>query len=399
MKILLFLGTPGSNKTKAAQILKSAFDFQYISWGETLKKQTHKTDYAKSAEQLFRSLKLMAHKDNQNPIIIEGYPMHLQEAEKMLDFINKNGFELEAVVKFNSSLDKSLSRRQRRHHCPICHREYSKENELCPFDDSVLIKTNKKYSTKELEEEYHYFTAELNDVSKFLSNHCPIDFSIDADTNIQEVVQSILSGLYLKKSHNKIYTKAASAELETEYGNFKITAYQSSVDYSYHLALVKGDVENKHDVLVRVHSSCITGDILHSKHCDCGQQLDKAFKIISKEGQGVIMYLFQEGRGINIINKIKAYKLQAEGLDTVDANRALGMPSEMRNYEIVKDIIEDLKIKSIVLLTNNPDKITELKSLGVIVKGAKQHEIPANPTSNRYLKTKKDRMNHKLRKI
>jgi len=395
MKAIIFLGAPGSNKTRAAEILKSAFGFGHISWGEILKKETASTDYKKSGTELLKTIISLSKENPVNPVIIEGYPMHIREAKALLNCFKKNNIDIEAIIRFNSSLKKSLKRRQHKQFCTICHREFTKELLSCPFDGSLLIDAH-ELGPKMLENEYHYFTDCIKDMDEYLNEYSPINFAIDADADTNEIVAAIVTGLYSKKSKDNVFHRASSTILNTEYGEFELIAYQSSVDYSSHLALVKGEVTNKNDILLRVHSSCVTGDIFHSKHCDCGQQLERAFEIIQKEGTGIIMYLFQEGRGINIINKIKAYKLQSEGMDTVDANRALGMPSEMRSYEIVKDIIKDLGVKSIILLTNNPDKIGKIKTLGVTVKDVRSHEINANSTNYKYLKTKKERMNHQL---
>jgi 3,4-dihydroxy 2-butanone 4-phosphate synthase/GTP cyclohydrolase II len=173
----------------------------------------------------------------------------------------------------------------------------------------------------------------------------------------------------------------------------------SKVDYKHHLALVKGNVRNKRGVLLRIHSSCMTGDIFGSLKCDCGKQLEKALKIINKAGQGVLIYLYQEGRGINIINKIDAYNLQRKGADTVMANELLKLPPDMREYTAAKDILSDLGVRSVKILTNNPDKIYKLEELGIIVESSIPLEIRPHKYNKKYLATKKNKMGHTLKLV
>ncbi len=187
--------------------------------------------------------------------------------------------------------------------------------------------------------------------------------------------------------------KVSETFLPTKFGNFQINAYWSSLDKQHHLTLVAGDVYQKKNVLVRIHSSCVTGDIFASYRCDCGEQLEKSMKIISKTN-GVIIYLSQEGRGIGLVSKIQAMNLQEMGIDTVEANLALGQPVDNRNYESAAEILKDLKIKSIRLLTNNPIKIKELKNLGVKVISQEPLHTRINNYNKRYLLTKKDKFGH-----
>ena len=192
--------------------------------------------------------------------------------------------------------------------------------------------------------------------------------------------------------------KVAEVDMPTPLGDFRLHAYRSMIDDYQHLALVKGDI-TKGEVLVRVHSQCLTGDIFHSKRCDCGDQLDKAMKRISGEGKGVILYLAQEGRGIGIMNKLKAYELQDKGFDTVEANEKLGFKDDLRDYGIGAQILADLGLKKIKLLTNNPRKIIGLKGYGLKVVGRIPLEIKPGKRNRKYLKTKKKRMGHKLTKV
>src|SRR4051794_26420204 len=199
-----------------------------------------------------------------------------------------------------------------------------------------------------------------------------------------------------RRKHDKLVERVVSTRLPTGFGDFVAVGYRSLVDDKHHVALVKGDVAGKEDVLVRVHSECLTGDVFHSLRCDCGEQLESALSMIEKEGQGVLLYLAQEGRGIGLLNKLRAYKLQEDGLDTVDANLKLGLPADLRDYGIGAQILVDLGLSSIRILTNNPKKIRGLEGYGLSV----SEQIPivhaANPHNERYLEAKRDRLGHAL---
>lgn len=190
--------------------------------------------------------------------------------------------------------------------------------------------------------------------------------------------------------------KLSCARIPTKYGEFHLCLYSNSFDDKEHLALVKGHPEGKTDVLVRVHSECFTGDVLGSQRCDCGEQLDLAMREIAAAGQGIVIYLRQEGRGIGLLDKLRAYNLQDEGYDTVDANLLLGHTPDEREYSMAAAILDDLDIHSIRLLTNNPHKIKDLEIQGIKVSGRVPVPVTVNAENALYLKTKRQRMNHKL---
>jgi 3,4-dihydroxy 2-butanone 4-phosphate synthase/GTP cyclohydrolase II len=201
-----------------------------------------------------------------------------------------------------------------------------------------------------------------------------------------------------RRASEKLITKISEASMPTPFGPFKLAVYESHIDKEHHLALIKGDISGG-NVLVRVHSQCLTGDVFGSLRCDCGKQLEKAMAAIEREGRGVILYMRQEGRGIGIANKIKAYDLQDNGLDTVQANHALGFDADLRDYGIGAQILADLKLKDIRLLTNNPQKIVGLEGYGLNVRERISLEVEPTAECKRYLKTKKEKLGHKLSTI
>ena len=196
--------------------------------------------------------------------------------------------------------------------------------------------------------------------------------------------------------HERLVTRVAEAKLPTAYGEFKVIAYKSNTDPDEHLAVVMGDVATDEPVLVRVHSQCLTGDVFGSIRCDCGEQIQMAMKIIAAEGRGVVLYMRQEGRGIGLHNKIKAYALQDKGMDTVEANLALGFKADQRDYGVGAQILVDLGIRNMRLMTNNPKKMSAFLSFGLKITEQLPITTEPNKHNRRYLRTKQDKMGHLL---
>jgi 3,4-dihydroxy 2-butanone 4-phosphate synthase / GTP cyclohydrolase II len=199
-----------------------------------------------------------------------------------------------------------------------------------------------------------------------------------------------------RRRHDRLVERVVATAMPTAFGEFRAVGYRSLVDNKHHVAMVKGEVSGEEDVLVRVHSECLTGDVFHSLRCDCGEQLESALAMIEREGKGVLLYLSQEGRGIGLLNKLRAYKLQEEGLDTVDANLRLGLPADLRDYGIGAQILTDLGLSSIRILTNNPKKIIGLEGYGLSVSDQIPIQSVPNPHNEAYLRAKRDRMGHAL---
>lgn len=209
-------------------------------------------------------------------------------------------------------------------------------------------------------------------------------------------IVSVAQIIAYRRLNERLIQRVAEASLPTKFGDFDAVAYRSDIDADEHVALVKGDLSTDEAVLVRVHSECLTGDVFHSMRCDCGDQIDLAMKAIADAGQGVFLYMRQEGRGIGLHNKIRAYALQDQGLDTVEANEALGFESDIRDYGIGAQILADLGLKKIRLLTNNPRKVIGLEGYGLEVVETVPIVAPTNARNARYLETKRKKMGHLL---
>lgn len=202
--------------------------------------------------------------------------------------------------------------------------------------------------------------------------------------------------IHYRKRHEKIVKDVAVAKLPTEFGNFTAHAFVNTINGEHHIALVKGEIGDGKNLLTRVHSECLTGDAFHSARCDCGRQLQTAMLQIEKEGRGILLYMRQEGRGIGLVNKIKAYALQDKGMDTVEANLALGFPEDARDYSVGAQILRELGAKELRLLTNNPDKIYKLQEFGMEIKNRVPIEIKSTEYDEFYLETKAKKMHHLL---
>jgi 3,4-dihydroxy 2-butanone 4-phosphate synthase/GTP cyclohydrolase II len=199
-----------------------------------------------------------------------------------------------------------------------------------------------------------------------------------------------------RRRHEKLVERTTSVRLPTAYGQFTAVAFREKLTGKHHVALVKGDVAGAQGVLVRVHSECLTGDVFHSLRCDCGEQLEQALLQLGREDRGVLLYMAQEGRGIGLLNKLKAYELQENGLDTVEANLELGFPADARDWGIGNQILADLGLTTIRILTNNPKKISGLEGYGLTVVEQVPIEVPPNAENRRYLLAKRDKLEHKL---
>jgi GTP cyclohydrolase II/3,4-dihydroxy 2-butanone 4-phosphate synthase/GTP cyclohydrolase II len=194
--------------------------------------------------------------------------------------------------------------------------------------------------------------------------------------------------------HERTVERYAGAQLPTRFGPFQVVVYRELDGDKEHLAVIVGEVEGAEDVLTRVHSECLTGEVLHSLKCDCRDQLDLALERIQSAGHGAVLYLRQEGRGIGLGNKIRAYAKQDEGLDTVDANLALGFEDDQRGYRVAADMLRDLGVRSVALMTNNPRKVQGLENDGIKVTRREPHEVELHDHNREYLKTKQDRLGH-----
>lgn len=420
--LYVLFGPPGAGKSTQALFLQEKKNLSYLSWGqisreiqnnngpyknyfEIIKKDIEENRSFPSgfiADILDREISSKVKKDKNCGIILDGFPRRIKEAEELLTIIKNNNLNLKALIKFNIKPETIIKRIEKRKYCKKCGKFYNdiikpKTDGICDTDGQKLFKRSDDYK-EIIDNRFNVYMEESIAAYKMLVPVSELSFDVNADRDEVSLFAEIITKLHAcNKDLHHAYKKSSYTSLKTSLGVFDLTAYQNVIDFNYHLVLSIGNFEGKRSVPLRIHSSCITGDIFHSLHCDCGEQLDKSLKIINKSGFGMVIYLFQEGRGINIINKIKAYELQTKGVDTKEANELLGLPPDLRNYDVVKDILDDMGVKSVSLMTNNPEKMDQLQSMGVIIEKRIPLEIKSNKYNKRYLKTKKEKMGHLLK--
>ncbi len=418
--LYIIFGPPGSGKTTQSKFIAKTLHLENVSWGDIYNdaekrnkykyffeiinsKETSKELRSKVISNIIGGEFAFVHPSLKG-IILDGYPRRIEEAKLLLGLCKKYDLQIKALIRINPSLQRAIERYNSSYTCPICFKDYDDnltapiKKGYCDKDGNKLV--NNKQSKQKIEKEFYEYFKESKPAYEYLKSHSKTYFDVSGEDD--DIV--IFSNILLKIKHNeksdyKIYERKSAAKVETIFGIFTLYTYQSRIDYSHHLVLVKGKITNNKDVMLRVHSSCITGDIFGSHKCECGEQLHAALERIELEGKGLLVYLFQEGRGINIINKIEAYDLQNHGLDTVQANEKLGFPAELREYLPVKDILKDLNVKSVNVLTNNPDKIRKLTDLGVVISKTTKLEVKPGKFNQKYLLTKKVKMGHNLLEV
>lgn len=417
VSLVVIFGPQGSGKSLVASFLTERLRCEHLSWGALYRSAEFRQKHGEAfkiiddesvtigrrsrliSKLMADSISSIAANSDVKKIVLEGFPRRIEEARALLRIVRQQGHGIEAVVRINPSFESVRRRLTVRRVCGQCGQYYLDDKlKTCPKDGGELFQPG--MSEGEAREELVIYSREIAGVVDHLSPVAEAFFDVGGDEDEDMMGYRVLTKLRDKvKSFTGTYMRQSSAVLETEFGKFLLVTFQSRVDYSCHLALVKGRVRNCDSVLVRVHSSCMTGDIFRSKKCDCGEQLAEALGRIQRAGRGVLVYLFQEGRGINIINKMRTYRFQAMGEDTQIANWHLHLPDDLREYSAARDVLRSLQVKSIVLLTNNRDKIQKMAELGVVIADVENIEVDPNPANERYLKAKKLRMGHRLEKV
>ena len=416
--LIIIFGSPGCGKSTQSLLLEEKLGYKHISWGEITQNiinsrfgteddkrivlnDVHNNSYYPEKYIKKNIAKIISEelKAGRNNFVVEGFPKRFQESKDCVEMIKELNLNLQCVINIACTEKTILERIKNAKYCEQCGKFYNdtirpKNEGICDFDSGSLIKrvnNDPKTVRLEIDEYLHDITPAI----ELLSGISEYSFSINGDQDELLVFSDIVTKL---KSNTKdifsLFKNVGHALLPSQYGYFTMYVYQNIINYESHVVLTCGDISNKVSIPVRIHSSCITGDIFHSEKCDCGSQLDQAMSYIQKNGLGMIVYLFQEGRGINIINKVKAYDLQEKGFDTISANEFLGIPVEMRSYIMVKDILKDFNIKSIRLITNNPDKVSKILDLGVNVEDTIELESDHFAFNQEYLKIKVDKMMH-----
>lgn len=409
------MGPPASGKSTQGRLLSSRAGFEYISWGgisRLLKKgntalgsrlrecdrecQPHPA--REISEHLINHFIMPAELAGKS-WIIDGFPRSLAEFEAFEDLLRTQLLSLSHVVILSLNEETSLSRARGRRICPECDATFSEEDDLdvCPRDGADL---QTRSDDSLIRERLEFYCEDTLPLICYLTTTQPrAAKTIEAESDTHTVFRSISDHLGIDKLGQNSWRGSwsdlvASAKLPTEYGMLQVLAFEHRLSKDTHLALVSGNPLGGYRIPVRIHSSCITGDIFQSKKCECGSQLDLALKYICEKDSGVLIYLFQEGRGIGIVNKLRAYRLQELGADTVEANRALLLPDDARTYEVAVDIIRFSGALSIELLTNNPSKVANLLTLGVNVVSAIPLKAEYGWECTNYMQTKREKMGH-----
>lgn len=413
-ELYVLFGPPGAGKSTQTALLEQQLKLRYLSWGAVSRKIMEGKPNATSkllrkaashdaplplkivSRILSKEMRAALASPECKGIILDGFPRRKDEAENLLAMAEQFGLGIKAAIRFNIDRQTLLERTKARQTCATCGAPSAENGSpgVCRIDGGTLVKRKDDRSSTAASRFLRYL-SESPEAYAIVSGKAQCAFDVDANQSelnvFAEIVTKLNAGL---KASYKMYKKTGSTPLQTEFGTFRLVGFQNIVSYEHHLALVYGDVAGRRNVPVRLHSSCITGDIFSSLRCDCGPQLNAAMRHITEHGSGVILYLFQEGRGINILNQIEAYRLQNQGLDTVEANEKIGLPTELRDYRPAKEMLDDLEVKTVNLLTNSPDKVHHLLTEGVIIEQRLPLIVKGNPINARYRRAQIEKMGH-----